>query len=114
MSNTQTETTTVIEIVSYRLKADKTPADLAVANAAVNQFVLKQPGFIYRSSSSDDTGLIYNIIYWQTMELAQAAAGDFRQDAAAGALFALIDEKTVSISHMPVDTEVMADSGARV
>ncbi len=112
MSNTQTEITTIIEIVSYRLKADKTQADLAAANAGVNQFVQQQPGFIYRSCSSDDTGLIFDIIYWQNMELAQAAVEAFRQDAAGHALFALADKETVTMRHMLADTEAMADSSA--
>lgn len=105
--NTQTDITTVIEIVNYRLQAGKTQEDLAAANAGVNEFVKQQPGFIYRSCSSDDSGLIFDILYWKNMELAQAAVEDFRNSAAGLALFSLADRETVTIRHMLADTEVL-------
>ncbi|MFT5519894.1 MAG: hypothetical protein ACI9IA_000481 [Enterobacterales bacterium] len=31
-------------------------------------------GFMYRSCSEDDNGLIYGIVYWQNMQTPKAAA----------------------------------------
>lgn len=113
MNNTKTEITTIVEIVSYRLKEGKTQADLAIANEAVNQFVQKQLGFIYRSCSSDDTGLVFDILYWQNIELAQAAMEDFRKDAAGHALFSLANKESVTLRHMLADTESIGSFGTR-
>jgi len=108
-----TKTTTIVEIVSYRLKDAKTQSDLTTANEAVNQFVQKQPGFIYRSCSTDDTGLIFDILYWQNMELAQAAMEDFRKDPAGHALFSLADKESVTLRHMIADSESIGSFGTK-
>lgn len=96
-----------IEMVTYRLKADKTMADLALTHTGVNAFLQAQPGFIYRSSSTDDTGLVYDIVYWQTLEQAQAAGAAFMSDAAGQSLVALTDEGSIIMRHMLADTEVL-------
>lgn len=100
-------TTTTIEMVTYRLKADKTMADLAATHEPVNAFLQTQPGFIYRSSSADDTGLVYDVVYWQTLSQAQTAGAAFMADSAGQSLVALTDESSIIMRHMLADTEAM-------
>jgi len=100
-----------IEMVTYRLKADKTAADLAATHTAVNQFLQTQPGFLYRSSSTDDSGLVYDIVYWQTLALAQAAGEAFMAHGAGQALVALTDESSIIMRHMLADTEAAGEAG---
>lgn len=103
--------TSTIEIVTYRLKADKTPADLDATHEAVNQFLQAQPGFIYRSCSFDDSGLVYDIAYWQTLALAQSAGEAFMAHPAGQALVALTDEHSIIMRHMLTETEVAGVAG---
>jgi len=87
--------------------------DLAIPNEAVNQFVQKQAGFIYRSCSIDDSGLNFDILYWQNMELTQAAMEDFRKDPAGHALFSLANKESVTLRHMLADTQAIGSFGTR-
>ena len=103
--NTTKPITTTIEMVTYRLKADKTSADLAATHDAVNEFLQAQTGFLYRSCSTDDSGLVYDIVYWQTLALAQAAGEAFMAHKAGQSLVALTDENSISMRHMNALTE---------
>jgi len=99
--------TTTIELVSYKLKDGASKADLAATHKGVNAFLQQQPGFIYRSNSEDANGLLYDIVYWQTLEQAQAAGEAFMNSEACHALMAITDETSVTMTHMPVTSEVM-------
>ena len=97
--------TTTIELVSYRLKDDATNEQLAATHDNVNQFLHQQDGFLYRSCSQDDSGLIYDIVYWQDMESAKAAGEAFMNHPAGQSLIGLCDESSLSMNHMEVLTE---------
>jgi len=95
----------VIELVSYKLKADSTKEQLAATHSDVNAFLAEQPGFIHRSLSEDSNGLLYDIVYWQGMENAKNAGEAFMAHKAGQALVALCDENTISMQHMEALTE---------
>ncbi len=95
----------VIELVTYKLKTDTTKEQLAATHSDVNAFLKKQPGFLYRSLSEDDSGLLYDIVYWQDMETAKNAGEAFMADKAGQALVALTDESSISMRHMDALTE---------
>ena len=97
--------TTTIELVSYRLKDNISKDQLAATHDEVNQFLLKQEGFMYRSCSEDDNGLIYDIVYWQNMETAKAAGEAFMNHPAGQSLIVLCDESSLSMNHMELLTE---------
>ena len=109
--NTTKAKTTTIEMVTYRLKADKTSADLAATHDAVNEFLQTQAGFLYRSCSTDDSGLVYDIVYWQTLALAQAAGEAFMAHSSGQALVALTDEHSIIMRHMLAETEAAGEGG---
>jgi len=95
----------VIELVSYKLKTDSTKEQLAATHSDVNTFLVEQPGFIHRSLSEDNDGLLYDIVYWQNMETAKKAGEAFMAHKAGQALVALCDENTISMRHMEALTE---------
>ena len=102
-------TTTTIELVTYRLKAGIEKAQFAATHEAVNTFLTAQPGFIYRSNSEDKDGLIYDIVYWQSMEQALTAGEAFMQHPAGQSLIAVTEENSITMRHMPADTEAMGN-----
>jgi hypothetical protein len=104
--------TTVIELVTYRLKAGITDKQLTATHAGVNDFLQSQPGFIYRSLSRDNGGLLYDIVYWQNMDQAKAASVAFLESAAGQALESLIDEDSIVMRHMRAEVEILNEAGA--
>jgi hypothetical protein len=98
----------VIELVTYKLKTGATKEQLSATHSDVNAFLVKQPGFMHRSLSEDSNGLLYDIVYWQTMEKAKRAGDAFMADKAGQALVALTDENSISMRHMEALTETNA------
>ena len=100
-------TTTVIELVTYKLIPNADLAVLDKINEEINVFLKAQPGFLYRSFSEDDTNTLYDIIYWQEMAHAKQAATAFEQSAMCASLMSIADPESVKVQHMPAKTEVM-------
>ena len=98
----------VIELVTYKLKTGATKSQLSATHSDVNVFLAEQPGFMYRSLSEDDNGLLYDIVYWQDMEKAKSAGEAFMAHKAGQALVALTDENSISMRHMEALTETSA------
>ena len=96
---------TVIEMVSYQLKENANKEQLAATHEKVNSFLHTQQGFMYRSLSEDDKGLLFDVVYWQDMATAKAAGDAFMAHPAGQSLMALIDEESVTMRHMPVQTQ---------
>ena len=95
----------VIELVTYKLKNNTTKEQLSATHSDVNAFLEKQPGFMYRSLSEDNNGLLYDIVYWQDMDKAKIAGEAFMAHKAGQALVALTDESSISMRHMEALTE---------
>jgi len=100
---------TVIEMVSYQLKENVTQEQLAATHEKMNDFLHAQQGFMYRSLSEDDKGLLFDVVYWQDMAMAKAAGDAFMADPVGQSLMALIDEQSVTMRHMPVLTQTSGE-----
>jgi len=98
--------TTTLELVSYRLKDGIGKDQLNATHDNVNQFLSQQDGFLYRSCSEDDSGLIYDVVYWQDIASAKAAGEAFMDNPAGQSLMSICDEHTVSMQHMEILSEV--------
>ncbi|WP_111977111.1 hypothetical protein [Algibacillus agarilyticus] len=101
-------TTTTIELVTYQLKPECSQSDLEPINTDVNAFLKVQPGFLYRSMSEDETGLMYDIVYWQDMQSAKNAADAFTSSKACEALMNVTNMESVTMRHMSAIAEVMS------
>lgn len=99
-----------IEMVTFKPKAGITAQQLIDTGPAMEAFLREQPGFIYRSLSTDDDGLWHDIIYWQTQENATAAGEQFMNHSAGQALMALIEMSSTKMRHMQAKCEVLVDS----
>ena len=101
---------TTIELVTYKLKSGVSKSQLEATHEAVNNFLADQDGFYYRSCSEDNSGLIYDVVYWQTMQAAKSAGEAFMNHPAGQSLMALCDESSVNMQHMEVLTEKSHES----
>ena len=105
-------TTTTIEMVTYKLKADSSVTQLQATHNEINAFCLSQPGFLYRSISQDESNTWYDIVYWQNMDNAKAAGEAFMATEVCHSLQKIIDGESVTMRHMLAVTEAMADMAA--
>jgi len=105
------EVTTAMEIVTFKLKSGISQQPWLDAQPAVNEFVMAQPGFYYRSLSCDDTDTWFDIIYWQDMAHAKAAGDAFMASPAGQAICPLIDMESCTLRHMTAITEAMICEG---
>lgn len=103
-------TTTVIELVTYKLKNGVSPDQLAATHEGVNAFLKAQEGFYYRSMSQDEDNTMVDICYWKDMETAKAASDAFMNSPACKQLIELCDMESVVMKHLPMLTEAMTGS----
>jgi len=66
-----------IELVRFRLQQGKTSADWLKANEKINGFMKAQPGFRFRSLSETDDGEWLDLVYWESLQAANAASEKF-------------------------------------
>jgi len=104
-------TTTVIELVTYKLKKNIDKSALLDTHPKVNAFLKEQAGFLYRSLSEDQSGLLHDIVYWQDMASAKQAATAFEQSPACASLMSITDMESVTMQHMTAMTEAMSCQG---
>ncbi len=102
----------VVELVTYQLKSGVTEQQLATTHEGVHSFLNRQPGFIYRSLSQDESGQWFDIAYWQDLATAKAASEAFMSDPASQALCELVEMESVVMRHMLTEAEVLGDNAA--
>ncbi len=104
--------TTTVEIVSFQFKTDVTEQQINNTHLAVNQLLLAQPGFYYRSLSCDDNGLWFDVVYWKNMSCAKKASDVFMDSDAGQAMLQLIDGDSVTLRYMDAVSEVSCEASA--
>ena len=97
-------------MVTYQLKPEVNLTDLEEVHKQVNQFLLKQDGFMYRSLSQDEKGVLFDIVYWRDLASAKQAGEAFMASLAGQALLALTNMESVVMRHMNAITEAMTCS----
>lgn len=101
----------VVEIVSFKLLPN-TPHEQLIAAAEQSQrFVSQLDGFQYRSTSFNQENEVWtDVVYWDSMEAAQAAGQQFANCEDCAPLMALIDPATVDMQHQTI---MMSDLAAK-
>lgn len=62
------------------MKQDKTAADWLKVDAKLNDWTKQHPGFRFRSLSESQDGEWIDMVYWESLEAAQASGARFRQE----------------------------------
>jgi hypothetical protein len=105
----------VLELVVYKLNEGVSRDQFLGTNDAVSSWISRQPGFISRDLAYDAEGDRWiDVIWWETMENAGAAAELSQTSESCAPMFALIDMESALMLHgEPAIAPVLAPS-ARV
>ena len=90
----------VLELVVYKLNEGVSREQFLDTNPAVAAWISKQPGFISRDCVYDGEGDRWvDVIWWETMENAGAAAELAMTSESCAPMFALIDMESMLMLH---------------
>lgn len=100
-----------LEIVSFQLQSNSAIDAFIAASKEAEQFIMKQPGFLYRSlCKQQDSNEWHDVIYWQDDASAQAAGEAVCNAPQASAYMSMIEGATVSIRHSRIHTSLCMDA----
>src|SRR5215210_2407451 len=92
--------TKVLELVVFKLNDGVAREEFLSTNHAVSAWISKQPGFISRELSYDAEGDRWiDVVWWETLEAAGAAAELAMSSESCAPMFALIDMESVQMLH---------------
>jgi hypothetical protein len=102
----------VLELVVFKLNAGVSRERFMATNEGVSIWAVQQPGFISREMSYDAEGDRWiDIVWWASVEEAQAAAERAMSSESCLPMFSLIEmESTLMIHAEPVMEPVRADA----
>jgi hypothetical protein len=104
----------VLELVVYKLNEGVSREQFLGTNDAVSSWIGKQPGFVSRElvhDAGDDRWV--DVIWWETLEQAHAAAELSTTSESYAPMFALIDMESALMLHgTPAIQHVAAHVGA--
>jgi len=96
----ESPTQKVLELVVFKLTAGATREHLLGTVDPVSNWIAKQPGFISRDLAYDAEGDRWiDVVWWQTMDDAQAAAELAMSSESCAPMFALIDMESMLMLH---------------
>jgi hypothetical protein len=96
----------VLELVVYKLDQSVSREQFLDTNDAVSSWIGRQPGFLSRELVYDGDGDRWvDVIWWETMEDARAAAALSQTSESCAPMFALIDADSVLMLHGVPATE---------
>lgn len=88
-----------IEVVIFNANPGVDETQLNAAAQAIVPRIQKLPGFISREFGASGEGKYIDIVHWQNMEAAQAAAQAVMEIPECREFFSLIDEPSVQMLH---------------
>ncbi|WP_120337447.1 hypothetical protein [Cryobacterium soli] len=87
--------TQTLEVTTLRPAAGLTTADFVTANADIDEYLKRQPGFEWRRILETGAGTIIDIVAYDSMEHARAGAAGISGEMAHSPVHATIDHSTV-------------------
>jgi hypothetical protein len=90
-----------IEITTFKLKG-RSCAEFVAANADIDKWLQRQPGFISRRIAERDDGTIIDMLIWASVADGERAASGIMTEMASSPVHGLIDQGTVDWTVAPV------------
>src|SRR6476659_4833504 len=87
-----------LELVTFRVANGDTRKFLD-ANASINDWLKRQPGFVSRRLAERDDGSYVDIVFWQSHEAALAASAKMMDEMAQSEAMTMIDPMGLNMSH---------------
>ncbi|BCS32661.1 hypothetical protein TBR22_A18750 [Luteitalea sp. TBR-22] len=91
-----------LEITTFRLRDGLTGADFIAANADIDDYLRRQPGFRWRRIAQDKDGTIVDIVAWASVADGRRSATGIMTEMAESPVHATIDQSTVEFRLVPV------------
>ena len=86
-----------LELVTFR--TTRSGQEFIDANASINDWLKRQPGFMSRHLAERDDGSFVDIVFWRTREEALAASGKIMEEMAQSEAMTMIDPMSLQMSH---------------
>lgn len=93
--------TEAIEVTTFRLNGQSC-AEFIAANADIDAWLTRQPGFRSRSIAERDDGTIVDVLIWASVEAGRKAAGGIMTEMGHSPVHGMIDQRTVDWTVAPV------------
>ena len=93
--------TETLEIVTFRLKPG-TEAGFVANNAVMTDWLARQPGFLARHLGKREDGVWVDVVRWQSLEQAKAAADRIVAEIGGSEALRAIEPASVDMSHAEV------------
>lgn len=90
----------VLEIVLFQLAEGVSDAEFLTAARGVEPWLEQQPGFVKRQINRDSQGHWLDLIHWNSLEEAQAAAAQIMSKPEGQAFGATIKPESIQMFHM--------------
>ncbi|GGJ43809.1 hypothetical protein [Neoroseomonas lacus] len=103
-----------IEVTTFKLNRGLTVADFIAANADVDAWLLKQPGFLSRRIAQRSDGVVIDLLIWASAGDGERAADRLMQEPADSPVHAAIDQRTVTWTVSRVHHRLLPCPPARV
>ena len=98
--NSNRESGSIIEIVTFQLKQGVTVAEFYKLDKAIEvQHAAKQPGFIARESAATEAGEWLVIVHWRSVADAEASMATFANASATKQFMASLDADTMQMKR---------------
>jgi hypothetical protein len=92
----------VMELVTFRINAQVSPDAFVAASAAVSTWARAQPGFQSRALSRSEDGTWFDVVLWNSAELAQAAAEKMMIEMGTSDFMTMIDPSSIQMQHLGI------------
>ncbi len=97
------ESKNVIEVTTFKINSDVDENSFISRDAEIERdFASLQPGFIRRTSGVDENGKYAVIVFWESLEDADASIAAFGQDPTVADYFAMIDGSTFNAERFTI------------
>ncbi|MBZ9851260.1 antibiotic biosynthesis monooxygenase [Mesorhizobium sp. CA14] len=93
--------TDILEIVTFRLKPG-TEAGFVANNGTMTDWLARQPGFLSRHLGRREDGSWVDVVRWQSMEQAQAAADRIMAEIGDSEAMQAIEPASIAMSHAEI------------
>ena len=95
----ENSTKNAIEVVIFKTKPEFDQQQEKASLDSLNSIVGARKGFISRQLARSEDGKWMDLIFWESMEDAKAAADDIMKLESAQKAFSVIDEQTMDFYH---------------
>lgn len=100
--NPMLEKSKTVEHVSFKINENFSVDEGKNAMKLINGFVSEQPGFIARVTSVNDNNEFLDIVFWESLPEAKAAAKKIEEQPSLAKSFEVIDMESMVFGHFEV------------